>query len=154
MYNTHMKLYNKKARFNYQIIDSFETGIVLTGQEVKSLRLGRGDLSDSFARIQNGEVFLKNAFIPPYQNAVIKDYDPKRERKLLLHRDQIRSLAGSTNHLIPLSIYEKNNMFKVDLGVGASKKQFDKRKTIKERDEKRKIEQDLRGIKGNDSRRE
>ncbi len=148
-----MKINNKKARFNYQIIESFEAGIVLTGQEVKSLRLGRGDLSDSFARVQNGEVYLKNAFIPPYQNAVIKDYDPKRERKLLLHRDQIRSLMGSTNHLIPLSIYEKNNMFKVDLGVGASKKQFDKRKTIKERDEKRKIEQDLRGIKNGDSRR-
>lgn len=154
MYNTFMKLLNKKARFNYQIIDSFEAGIVLTGQEVKSLRLGRGDLSDSFARVQNGEVYLKNAFIPPYQNAVIKDYDPKRERKLLLHRDQIRNLVGSTNHLIPLSIYEKNNMFKVELGVAVSKKQFDKRKVIKARDEARKIEQDLRGIKDNDSRRE
>ena len=154
MYNISMKLFNKKARFNYQIIDSFEAGIVLTGQEVKSLRLGRGDLSDSFARVQEGQVYLKNAFIPPYQNAVIKDYDPKRERKLLLHKDQIRKLVGSTDHLIPLSIYEKNNMFKVDLGVGASKKQFDKRKAIKERDEKRKIEQDLRGIKDSDSRRE
>ena len=154
MYNIPMKLYNKKARFNYQIIDSFEAGIVLTGQEVKSLRLGRGDLSDSFARVQNGEVFLKNAFIPAYQNAAIKDYDPKRERKLLLHRDQIRALVGSTNHLIPLSIYEKNNMFKVDLGVGVSKKQFDKRKVIKARDELRKIEQDLRGIKDGDLRRE
>lgn len=149
-----MRISNKKAHFNYQILESFEAGIVLTGQEVKSLRLGRGDLSDSFARIQNNEVYLKNAFIPAYQNAAIKDYDPKRERKLLLHRDQIRKLMGSTNHLIPLSIYEKNNMFKVDLGIASSKKQFDKRKTIKERDEKRKIEQDLRGIKGNDLRRE
>ena len=148
-----MKLYNKKARFNYQIIDSFEVGIVLSGQEVKSLRLGRGDLSDSFAKVQNGEVFLKNAFIPAYQNAAIKDYDPKRDRKLLMHREQIRKLVGSINQLIPLSIYEKRNFFKVDLGIGVSKKKFDKRKTIKERDEKRKIEQDLRGIKGNDSRR-
>jgi len=149
-----MKINNKKARFNYFISDSFEAGIVLSGHEVKSLRSGHGDLSDSFAKVQNGEVFLKNAFIPAYQNAAIKDYDPKRDRKLLLHRDQIRKLAGSTDHLIPLSIYEKRNMFKVDLGVGSSKKQFDKRKTIKERDEIRKIEQDLRGIKDNDSRRE
>ena len=149
-----MKLYNKKARFNYFISESFEAGIVLSGHEVKSLRLGRGDLSDSFAKVQNGEVYLKNAFIPPYQNATIKDYDPKRDRKLLLHRDQIRKLVGSTDHLIPLSIYEKRNMFKVDLGIGTSKKQFDKRKVIKARDELRKIEQDLRGVKDNDSRRE
>lgn len=149
-----MRITNKKARFNYFITESFEAGIVLSGHEVKSLRSGHGDLSDSFAKVQNGEVFLKNAFIPAYQNASIKDYDPKRDRKLLLHRDQIRKLVGSTDHLIPLSIYEKNNMFKVDLGIGASKRQFDKRKTIKERDEKRKIEQDLRGIKDSDSRRE
>jgi len=149
-----MKLFNKKARLNYHIIESFEAGVVLSGHEVKSLRSGHGDLSDSFARIQNGEVYLKNAFIPAYQNASIKDYDPKRDRKLLMHRDQIRKLAGSSNHLIPLSIYEKRNMFKVDLGVGTSKKKFDKRKAIKERDETRRIEQELRGDKGNDSRRE
>ncbi|HLC87785.1 MAG TPA: SsrA-binding protein SmpB [Patescibacteria group bacterium] len=149
-----MKITNKKARFNYQITDSFEAGIVLSGHEVKSLRSGHGDLSESFAKIQNGEVYLKNAFIPAYQNASIRDYDPKRERKLLLHRDQIRKLAGSTDHLIPLSIYEKRNMFKVDLGIGTSKKQFDKRKTIKARDEARRIEQELRGEKGNESKRE
>lgn len=149
-----MKLYNKKARFNYFISDSFETGIVLYGHEVKSLRSGHGDLSDSFARVQNGEVYLKNAFIPPYQNASIKDYDPKRERKLLLHKDQIRKLVGSTDHLIPLSIYEKNNMFKVELGMGQSKKKFDKRRAIKEKDQARRIEQEIRGIKDNDSKRE
>lgn len=149
-----MKLHNKKANFNYQILESFEVGIVLSGQEVKSLRLGRGDLSDSFAKVQNGEVFLKNAFIPPYQNAVVKDYDPKRDRKLLMHKDQIRGLVGSTNNLIPLSIYEKHNFFKVDLGIATSKKKFDKRRVIKARDEKRKIEQDLRGVKGNDLRRD
>ena len=149
-----MKLHNKKANFNYQILESFEVGIVLSGQEVKSLRLGRGDLSDSFAKVQNGEVFLKNAFIPPYQNAVVKDYDPKRDRKLLMHKDQIRGLVGSTNNLIPLSIYEKHNFFKVDLGIATYKKKFDKRRVIKARDEKRKIEQDLRGVKGNDLRRD
>lgn len=149
-----MKIHNKKARFNYFITDSFEAGIVLSGHEVKSLRSGHGDLSDSFARVQEGELFLKNAFIPPYQNAAIKDYDPKRDRKLLLHKTQIKKLVGSSDHLIPLSIYEKRNMFKVDIGIGTSKKQFDKRRVIKMRDEAIKIEQDLRGMKDNDSRRE
>lgn len=142
-----MRITNRKARFNYFITDSFEAGIVLLGHEVKSLRSGHGDLSDSFAKVQNGELFLKNAFIPPYQNAAIKDYDPKRDRKLLLHKGQIRKLIGGSGQLIPLSIYEKRNMFKVDLGVGISKKKFDKRRAIKMRDEQRKIEQDLRGIK-------
>lgn len=142
-----MKISNKKARFEYSITDSFEAGIVLFGHEVKSLRAGRGDLSDSFAKVQNGEIYLKNAFIPPYQNSAINDYNPKRDRKLLLHKDQIGKLVGSKDHLIPLSIYEKRNMFKVDLGVGTSKKQFDKRRAIKERDQTRKIEQELRGVK-------
>lgn len=149
-----MKISNKKARFEYTITDSFEAGIVLFGHEVKSLRAGRGDLSDAFAKVQNGEIYLKNAFIPPYQNSVIKDYNPKRDRKLLLHKDQIGKLVGSKDHLIPLSIYEKRNMFKVDLGLGTSKKQFDKRKAIKARDETRRVEQELRGEKGNDLRRE
>lgn len=142
-----MKISNKKARFEYSITDSFEAGIVLFGHEVKSLRAGRGDLSDSFAKVQNGEIYLKNAFIPPYQNSAINDYNPKRDRKLLLHKDQIGKLVGSKYHLIPLSIYEKRNMFKVDLGIGTSKKQFDKRRAIKERDQTRKIEQELRGVK-------
>ncbi len=142
-----MKISNKKARFEYSITDSFEAGIVLFGHEVKSLRAGRGDLSDSYAKVQNGEIYLKNAFIPPYQNSAINDYNPKRDRKLLLHKDQIGKLIGSKDHLIPLSIYEKRNMFKVDLGVGTSKKQFDKRRAIKERDQTRKIEQELRGVK-------
>lgn len=139
-----MKISNKKARFEYSITDSFEAGIVLFGHEVKSLRAGRGDLSDAFAKVQNGEIYLKNAFIPPYQNSVIKDYNPKRDRKLLLHKDQIGKLVGSKDHLIPLSIYEKRNMFKVDLGIGTSKKQFDKRKAIKARDEARRIEQEIK----------
>ena len=139
-----MKLYNKKARFNYTILSSFEAGIVLSGQEVKSLRLGRGDLSDSFAKIQKGEVFLKNAFIPPYQNSAIRDYDPKKDRKLLMHKEQIKSLIGGSNLLVPLSIYEKRNFFKVDLGIAVSKKKFDKRRAIKERDQLRKLEQELR----------
>jgi SsrA-binding protein len=138
-----MRIVNRRARYEYFITDSFETGIVLSGHEVKSLRAGRGDLSDSFAKVQNGEVFLKNAFIPPYQNAAIKDYNPKRDRKLLLHKDQIRKLIGGSEMLIPLSIYEKRNFFKVELGKGLSKKKYDKRRAIKERDQQRKIEQEL-----------
>lgn len=139
-----MRIVNRKARYEYFITDSFEAGIVLSGHEVKSLRAGRGDLSDGFAKVQNGEVYLKNAFIPPYQNSVIKDYNPKRDRKLLLHKDQIRKLVGGTGLLIPLSIYEKRNIFKVELGIGLSKKKYDKRRAIKERDEARRIEQEIK----------
>lgn len=153
-----MKVFNKKARFNYHILETMEAGIVLSGPEVKSIRLGRLDLSDSFARIQDGEAFLKNAYIPPYQGGAPEGYQPKRDRKLLLHKKQIQSLVGKTSKgsiaLIPLSIYSARNMFKVELAVAASKKKFDKRRAIKEKDQQRQIEQDLRGIKDSDSRRE
>lgn len=152
-----MKLLNRRARLDYHILETMEAGIVLTGPEVKSLREGRADLTGSFARISNGEVFLKNAFIPPYNAASIPDYDPKHDRKLLLHRKQIESLIGKTSKasvtLIPLSIYEKHNLMKVELALAASKKKYDHRRAIKERDEQRKIEQELRGIKDADSRR-
>lgn len=130
----------------------------MSGPEVKSIRLGRLDLSDSFARIQNGEAFLKNAYIPPYQGGAGEGYEPKRDRKLLLHKNQIQTLIGKTSKgavtLIPLSIYSTRNMFKVELAVAASKKKFDKRRAIKERDETRKIEQELRGVKDDNLRRD
>jgi SsrA-binding protein len=142
-----MKIFNRKAKFNYHILEPFEAGIVLSGLEVKSLRLGRADLSDSFARVQNGEVFLKNLFIPPYQGGAGREYNPKQDRKLLLHKNQINNLVGKLSKggmaLIPLSIYSTRNMFKVELAIGMSKRQFDKRKVIKARDEQRKIEQEL-----------
>lgn len=142
-----MKIFNRKASFNYQILESMEVGIVLSGHEVKSLRAGRADFSDSFARIQNGEVFLKNMFIPPYQGGVAKEYNPKRDRKILMHKNQINNLqiklskAGMA--LVPLSIYEKRNFFKIELALASSKRQFDKRKSIKARDEERKIAQEM-----------
>lgn len=143
-----MRIVNKKALHEYYILESFEAGIKLFGSEVKSIRSGRIDLGQSYAKILNGEVFLVNANIPRYQNAPIKNYDPQRTRKLLLHRDQIQSLtsklAGKVT-LVPVSIYEKNNLIKVQLGIGKSKKEFDKRKIIKERDHQRRIEQELRG---------
>ncbi|MFH0937077.1 MAG: SsrA-binding protein SmpB [Candidatus Daviesbacteria bacterium] len=144
-----MKIVNKKALHNYHILESVEAGIKLLGSEVKSIRSGRIELGQSFARILNGEVYLINAHIPAYQNAPIKDYDPARSRKLLLHKNQVQSLIGKLSGqkvtLVPVSIYEKHNLIKVQLGLARSKKEFDKRKLIKERDHLRRIEQELRG---------
>lgn len=142
-----MKILNKKATFNYHILQTLEAGIILSGSEVKSIRLGRMDFSDSFAKIQNGQVYLKNMFIPPYQGGVKEGYDPKRDRKLLLHKEQIEDLAIKTQKggmaLIPLSVYSTRNMFKIELAIAQTKKKFDKRKAIKERDEKRRMEQEF-----------
>ncbi|MFA5932627.1 MAG: SsrA-binding protein SmpB [Microgenomates group bacterium] len=144
-----MKILNKKGLHNYHILESLEAGIQLTGPEVKSIRAGRADLGQSHAKIISGEVFLMNVNIPAYQNAPIKNYDPIKSRRLLLHHDQIVSLIGKLSGkgvaLVPVSLYEKNNMIKVELGLGKSKKEFDKRRIIKEKDQLRKIEQDLRG---------
>lgn len=149
-----MRIENRLARRNFFITEAFEAGIVLSGSEVKSLRLGRADLSRSFAKLQNGEVFLNNAFIYPYSQkssahfGASKDYDPQRPRKLLMHKSQIRSLLGKLSSkgkaLIPLAIYEKNNMFKVWLGLGQHKKKFDKKRALKEKDEARRLERELK----------
>ncbi len=145
-----MNIYNKKAKFNYHILDTIEAGVVLSGAEVKSLRAGRADLSESFAMIRNGEAFLKNAYIYPFNGANTKD-DPRKDRKLLLHKAQIDMLSGKVSNsavtLVPLSIYTTHNFFKVKLALAASKKKFDKRKAIKARDEQRKVDQELRGVK-------
>lgn len=142
-----MRILNKKARHEYFILESLEAGVVLSGPEVKSLRAGRADLSNSFAKIQNGQIFLKNVYIYPYQGQQ-KDYDPRGDRKLLLHKKQISQLIGKVSKsavsLVPLSFYEKHNFFKVQLALVASKKKFDKRKAIKKRDEQRRIEQELK----------
>ena len=142
-----MKIYNKKARFNYHILDTFEAGVVLSGAEVKSLRAGRVDLADSFARVQNGQLVLKNVYIYPYQSEQSQGYDPRHDRRLLMHRREIDNLLGKISGaavtLIPLSIYTTRNMFKVELALAASKKKFDKRKAIKARDQQRRIEQEL-----------
>lgn len=144
-----MKILNKKALHNYHILERVEAGIVLSGSEVKSIRAGRVDLGEAYVRILNGEAFLINANIPRYQQSGQKDYDAQRSRKLLLHKDQINSLIGKTSGqgvtLVPVSIYEKNNRFKVEVGLAKSKKEFDKRKIIKERDHIRRVEQELRG---------
>ncbi len=120
----------------------------MSGAEVKAIRAGRMDLSDSFVRILNDEAFLINANIPKLIQTGSKYYDPLRSRKLLLHGSQIQELIGKTSGkgttLVPVSIYEKHNMFKVDVGLAKSKKEFDKRKVLKEKDHQRRIEQELR----------
>lgn len=149
--NHHSNVYivNKKGLFNFQILESIEAGIKLLGSEVKSIRDGRVELGESFVRILNEELYLVNAHIPAYQNADIKGYDPNRTRKLLVHKNQIHSLIGKLSKgqitLIPIAIYEKRNLIKVDVGVARSKTQIDKRKQIQKRDEQRRIEQEIRG---------
>ncbi len=144
-----MRVINKKALHNYHILDKLEAGIVLTGAEVKSIRAGRINLGESYVKILSDEAFLVNANISKYEQSGNKVYDPLRSRKLLLHRNQINTLLGKISGknvtLVPISVYEKNNRFKVEVGLAQSKKQFDKRKVIKERDHNRRIEQELRG---------
>jgi len=144
-----MRIVNKKALHNYHILEHLEAGVVLSGAEVKSIRTGRIDLGEAYVRILNSEAYLVNVNIPRYNQAADKEYDGTKSRKLLLHRDQINSLIGKTSGkavtLVPISIYEKNNRFKVEVGLAKSKKEFDKRKTIKEKDHLRRVEQELRG---------
>src|SRR3990167_851411 len=143
-----MRIVNKKALHNYHIIDHLEAGLVLTGAEVKSIRAGRLDLGESYVRILNSEAYLVNAHIPKFAQASSQEYDPTRSRKLLLHRNQINTLIGKTSGtgatLIPVSLYDKNNQFKVEVGLAKSKKQFDKHKIIKEKEHNRRVEQELR----------
>lgn len=144
-----MRIVNKKALHNYHILDHLEAGVVLTGAEVKSIRSGRLDLGEAYVRVLNDEAYLVNANIPRYAQDASKTYDPTRSRKLLLHKAQITSLMGKTigkgATLVPVSMYEKGNKFKVEVGLAKSKKEFDKRKVVKERDHKRRVEQELRG---------
>ncbi len=144
-----MRIINKKALHNYHILEHLEAGVVLSGAEVKSIRAGRIDLGEAYVKILNGEAYLVNANIARYAQSADLVYDATKSRKLLLHKDQINSLIGKTSGkgttLVPISIYEKNNRFKIEIGLGRSKKEFDKRKVIKERDHNRRIEQELRG---------
>lgn len=144
-----MRIINKKALHNFHILESLEAGMVLTGSEVKSIKGGHIELSGAYVKILGTEIFLVNALIPEYQPGSIKEYDPQRSRKLLLRRSQIDSLIGKNAQkgttLLPVSIYEKNNRLKLEIGIGKSKKEFDKREVIKKRDQIRRIEQELRG---------
>lgn len=122
--------------------------MVLTGGEVKSIREGRASLQDSFVRVKNGEAYLLNAFINPYSFADNRNLDPRRERKLLLHKKQINELMAKSNGknttIVPVSFYNKNNTIKVEIAIGKGKKQYDKRAAIKKRDLDKKIQQEMR----------
>lgn len=138
---------NKKALHDYHIGDRVEAGMVLTGSEVKSLRAGRATLTDSFATIDNGEVWLHNAHIPEYAFATYSNHVAKRKRKLLMHRSQIdkleRQVADSGRTLVPLSIYFADGYAKVEIAVATGKREWDKRQTIAERDARRDAEREL-----------
>ncbi len=139
---------NRKAYHDYQIEDVFEAGIVLSGTEVKALREGKANLRDSYVIIKNGEIFLMNCHISPYSHGNIMNHDPLRTRKLLMHKEEIKSLSGKIltkgYTLIPLKIYFKNSFAKVEIGLVKGKKLYEKREAIKERDAKREIERAMK----------
>ncbi|MBQ5400715.1 MAG: SsrA-binding protein SmpB [Treponema sp.] len=139
---------NRKAYFNYSVEDKIECGIVLVGTEVKSVKAGNVSFADSFALIENGEVWIQNFLISEYSFSSVFNHSPERKKKLLLHRDQIKRLQRKTDEkgytLVPLDFYLKNGIVKVTLGVCKGKKQFDKRESIKERDVNRDIAREFR----------
>jgi SsrA-binding protein len=138
---------NRRARHDYEILERFETGIVLTGAEVKSLRGGRGSLAEAFARVREGEVWIEGMHIPPYEQAMDKrTYDPTRPRKLLLHRREIERLIGKTAErglsLVPLRIYFAHGIAKMELALGRGKRAFEKRHSIVEREHQREMQRE------------
>lgn len=144
---------NRKARHDYTILDTYETGIVLQGTEIKSLRDGKASLGEAFATIDNGEVWLRNLHIPEYSMGSWTNHSPRRTRKLLLHRREIDTLEGKLRDgnrtLVPLKLYLKEGRVKVELGLAQGKQDYDKRRAIKQRTEDREITRDLgRKLKG------
>ncbi|MGM0689869.1 MAG: SsrA-binding protein SmpB [Bacillota bacterium] len=139
---------NRKARHDYHIEETYEAGIVLTGTEVKSVRNTRVNLKDSYARVDNGEIFLYNMHISPYEQGNRFNHEPMRIRKLLMHKAEIGRLTGKTQEkgysLIPLKIYLKKGLIKIELGLARGKKLYDKRRDIAERDSKREMERAFR----------
>ena len=134
---------NRRARHDYTIVDTYEAGIALTGTEVKSLRAGRASLVDSFGQEKDGEIFLHNLHIPEYAMGTWTNHEPRRTRKLLLHRHEIRRLIGKTREsgltLVPLSLYFSNGWAKVELALARGKKSYDKRQALAKRDAQREI---------------
>ncbi len=139
---------NKKARHDFSIEDTYEAGIALTGPEVKSVREGRANLKESYARVRDGELFLIGAHISPYENAVRTEQLPTRDRKLLLHRAEISRLTGKAQEdgktLIPLRLYEKNGNVKLEVAVASRKKEYDKRRDIAKKTAAREIQRAIK----------
>ena len=134
---------NRKARHDYHIEDTFEAGLVLTGSEIKSIRAGQVNLRDSYATVRDGEIWLINMHIAPYKQASFQNHEPRRERKLLLHHREINRLTGKLQEkgltLVPLRLYLKSSWAKVELGLARGKKLYDKRQSLRERDDRRQI---------------
>lgn len=149
--NENIIITNRKARRDFHLLDTYEAGIELKGTEVKSLRDKRGNLSDSFARIVNGQIFLFNLHISSYEFGNLNNHDPLRNRRLLLHRSEISKLAGQTNlkglALIPLKLYFKGGRVKVELAVAKGKTQYDKRQTIKEKEAQMEMKKAVSGAR-------
>ncbi|AEA34146.1 SsrA-binding protein SmpB [Hippea maritima] len=146
------EIVNRKARHDYEILETYEAGLELKGSEVKSIRMGSANLKDSYAEIKNGEIWVNNFHISPYKFASAHtNHDPYRKKKLLLHKYQIRRLIGKVKEkgltLIPLKVYSKNGKIKMELALAKGKKLFDKRKDIKERDLTREAERELARFK-------
>src|SRR5690606_1768092 len=139
---------NRRARHDYEILDTLETGIVLVGPEVKSLRQGKASLAEAYAVVRGGEPWLVNAPVSPYEQAGRENPDPRRDRKLLAHRSEIARLAGQVAErgltLVPLALYFKNGRAKVELALARGKRRHDKRDAIREREQEREIERALR----------
>ena len=134
---------NRKARHDYAILDTFEAGIALTGTEVKSLRAGRASLTDAFGHESNGEIYLHGMHIPEYSQGTWTNHEPRRVRKLLLHRDELMKIRGKLRDegitLVPLQVYFNNGYAKVELGLARGKKSYDKRQDLAKRDADREI---------------
>jgi SsrA-binding protein len=144
---------NRKARHDYTILDTYEAGMALTGTEVKSLRAGRASLTDAFAEESHGEIFLRGMHIPEYTQGTWTNHEPRRVRKLLLNREEIRKMQGKLRDdgvtLIPLSVYFNNGYAKVELGLAKGKKSYDKRQDLAARDAQKEINRAMgRRIKG------
>ena len=142
---------NKKARHDYQILETLEAGLVLTGTEIKSVRERRINLKDGFAQIHNGEAWLMNVHISEYTQGNRFNHDPLRARKLLLHKKEIQKLTGQTSEkgitIVPLKVYLKHGFAKVLLGIAKGKHDYDKRETIKKRDQEREIRRPLKNYR-------
>ena len=146
---------NKKARHDYSIEDVYEAGLVLTGTEVKSLRAGRANLTDGFATVDDGEVWLRGIHIPEYTQGTWTNHEPRRARKLLLHKEEVRRILGKVKDtgvtLVPLSLYFQDGYAKVEIAVARGRKSYDKRQAIAERESKRETDRAIgRRSKGND----
>ena len=143
-----MEILNRKARYDYEIEQGYEAGIVLTGTEIKSIRLGKVNLKDSYVIVRNGELFLLNTHISSYEKGNIFNHDEDRTRKLLMHKKEILRLGSKVEllgyTLIPLKLYFKNGKVKVEIGLAKGKKNYDKRETIKKRDLEREVSREYK----------